>query len=577
MPVSSERDESRQAPPVFWLGLLLVIFTFVLFQQVRGYDFVSFDDPVYITENPEIHDGLTWSNVAWAFTSTHASFWHPLTWLSLMLDCQVYGLNPGGHHFSNLLLHILNTLALFLVLHRLTGACWRSALVAALFAVHPLHVESVAWVSQRKDTLSTLFWILSMGAYGWYAERPGWKRYVAFFALYVLGLMAKPMLVTLPFVFLLLDYWPLRRLDGQQAFARKGARLLAEKAPMFAVAIVFCAVAVYGQRSSGALRTLEQSAFLPRVANAVVAYGVYLIKMVWPTRMALFYPRPLAGYALWQVLGSLALLVAISAVCFALTKRRPYLLVGWLWYLGTLVPVSGLVQVGEHAFADRYTYVPLIGVFIMIAWTIPAALGATKEKRTVLAACVCLVLAALSVVAWRQIGFWKDSRTLYEHALEVTSDNRIAHYNLANTLLDEDELEAARNHYQATLALKPDHVKAHVNLGVTLAKLGNAEAAEEQFQEAIALAPRHFSAYSNLAQLLGSQGRWEEAAQSYEKALEILPDDTAALFRLGLVRLEQGQKDKGRACLLKVLEIEPDHAQARQALAMLDREPPAAR
>ncbi len=367
--------------------LFLVLATLTVYWQVGNYEFVNFDDDKYIIENFHVQKGLTRDSVIWAFTATHVSNWHPLTWLSHMLDFQLYGLNPSGHHLTNVFFHLVNTLLLFLVLKLMTGALWRSGLVAALFAVHPLHVESVVWVAERKDVLSTLFWMLTLWAYLGYTKRPGVKRYLVILLAFALGLMAKPMLVTLPFVLLLLDYWPLKRIElGQSAIGLPAAsqpstiankpgaqafRLLLEKTPMFVLAAVSSVVTFIVQKSGGAVGALETYPFKIRMANALLSYVIYLKKMIWPQNLAVFYPHPGQSLPMWQAAGAGLLLVVVSIAVIRAGRRYPYLPVGWLWYVGTLVPVIGLVQVGDQAMADRYTYVSLIGLFIVVAWGVP--------------------------------------------------------------------------------------------------------------------------------------------------------------------------------------------------------------
>ena len=394
--------------------LFLAWATLTVYAGVRDHQFINFDDDLYVTENLPIQDGLSLRGLVWAFTTTHASFWHPMTWLSLMLDSQLYGLNPARFHLTNLLLHLANTLLLFLWLNRTTRALGASFLVAALFALHPLHVESVAWVTERKDVLSTFFWMLTMWAHVWYVEGPGVGRYLLTLACFVLGLMAKPMLVTLPFVLLLLDFWPLGRLmpavAGAGAAQPSGQRvtlagLVWEKAPLFALTVLFCMVTYYAEDKSGALSLLPDLPLTTRLSNALVAYVTYLGKMFWPTRLAVFYPHPENAIPLWQGLGAGLTLAFLSLVIIWQTRRRPYLLVGWLWYLGTLVPVIGLVQVGKYALADRFTYVPLIGVFIMVAYGAAELTARWRPARFLVPVGAGVVLSGLMICTWQQVSY----------------------------------------------------------------------------------------------------------------------------------------------------------------------------
>jgi hypothetical protein len=393
--------------------LTLALATLAVFWQVLGHDFVNYDDPDYVYRNPNVQSGITLSSIKWAFTTGHAANWHPLTWLSHMLDWQLFGDNPGWHHLTNLFLHIANTLLLFAVLKRMTNALWRSAFVAAAFALHPLHVESVAWVAERKDVLSTLFWMLTIAAYLRYLERPGTGRYLLTLLIFALGLMAKPMLVTLPFVLLLLDYWPLGRFQfgqivksvGQQsrkslnAFShwKLSRHLLLEKVPLFALSAISSIVTFLVQRTAGAVTSVETLPLKLRIANTFVSYLTYIQKMVWPSRLAMFYPYPDKTDLIWQTVVFALLLLIISLGVIWLMRRRRYLLTGWLWYLGTLVPVIGLVQVGDQALADRYTYVPLTGLFIIIAWGVPDLIAKWRFRKHALAASAIAVLLAWSI------------------------------------------------------------------------------------------------------------------------------------------------------------------------------------
>ena len=430
---------------------LLIAVTLAAFWQVRDHEFVHYDDDKYVMENPHVPTGLTRESIKWAFTATHASNWHPLTWLSHMLDCQLYGLNPRGHHVSSLLFHAANTVLLFLVLRRMTGALWKSAFVAALFAIHPLHVESVAWVAERKDVLSTLFWMLTMLAYLRYVEKPTIQRYLPVLMLFALGLMAKPMLVTLPFVLLLMDYWPLGRLDNGLSVTRDRLKrywgLVREKLPLFALTAISCVVTFLVQRHGGAMPDLEWLPLDVRIANALVSYAKYIGKMLLPRHLAVLYPYPSGTLPLWQLAGAVFLLMYVSVMVFRSRQRYPYLAVGWAWYVGTLVPTIGIVQVGKQALADRYTYVPLIGLFIIIAWGVPdlvarwCVVSSWRRRRILLAVSATASILALMTCTWFQVGRWRDRISLYTHALRVTSNNATIHNNLGNALLAEGKID----------------------------------------------------------------------------------------------------------------------------------------
>ena len=438
------------------ISLFLILTIVAVFWPVKNFRFINLDDEEYVTENPQVLNGLSLNGVIWAFTTKHSSNWHPLTWLSHMLDTELYGLNPRGHHLTNLLFHLANTLLLFWVLKRMTGMLWESGLVAALFALHPLHVESVAWVAERKDVLSTFFWMLTMGAYVHYVHQASPRRYLLVFFSFALGLLSKPMIVTLPLVLLLLDYWPLGRLhwrleeqrsQGKTAISR-AFRLVWEKVPLLFLVAVSCSLTIWAQRRTVA--SLEGLPLEIRTANALISYVKYIGKMVWPCRLAVQYPYP-EKFPLWQVAGAGLFLIGVSFLVVREARRRPYLVVGWLWYLGTLVPVIGLIQVGSQAMADRYTYVPLIGLFIMTAWGIPNLLSQWRHRRIVLLVSSGLVIALLTILTRIQLQYWSDSTTLYKHTLNSTANNYQVHYNLGLALAKEGKNEEAIVHYKEAL------------------------------------------------------------------------------------------------------------------------------
>ena len=498
--------------------VFLAVATLAVYWQVGSYEFVNYDDNYYISDNSHVQQGLTGDSIIWAFTATHIANWHPLTWLSHMLDCQLYGMNPTGHHLTNVFFHLVNTLLLFLVLKWMTGALWRSGFVAALFALHPLHVESVAWVAERKDVLSTLFWMLTMWAYLGYTKRPGVKRYLLILLFFALGLMAKPMLVTLPFVLLLLDYWPLGRIWlGQSGIEHPVAnqaniaakkprtqifRLLLEKTPLFALAAVSSVVTFIVQKSGGAVKALETYPFNIRITNAMVSYFRYISKAIWPQKLAALYPHPGQSLPMWHAALAGLLLVVISTVVIRAGRRCPYLPVGWLWYVGTLVPVIGLVQVGEQAMADRYTYVSLIGLFIIIAWGVPELVKGWRQRRLALGVSAGVLLLGLMVCTWFQARHWKDTITLFTHAVNVTANNYVAHYSLGLALGKEGKLEESMEHSYKALRIKPDYADAHNNLGTALAKQGRMKEAAAHFSEALRINPDYQKARENLEKAL---------------------------------------------------------------------------
>ncbi len=575
----------------FALILFLTITTFAVFWQMRNHEFVILDDGKYVTENSHVRDGLTWEGLVWAFTTTHANFWHPLTWISHMLDCELYGLDPGGHHFTNLLIHIANTLLLFLVLERMTGALWPSAFVAAMFALHPLHVESVAWAAERKDVLSTFFYVLTIGSYVRYVEHPGINRYLLVLLTFALGLMAKPMLVTLPFVLLLLDYWPLDRFQFVQqsgngcAQAQKSVcpnnqrstffRLVLEKFPLFVLAAVSCVVAYLAQEQGGALKALNLFPIEFRIANAVFSYASYIGKTIWPLHLAVFYPHP-GILPLWQVIGAGLFLVSTSVLAIRAAHRSPYLTVGWLWYLGTLVPVIGLVQVGDHAMADRYTYVPLIGLFIMIAWGSCDISKRWRYLKTVLAISSGALICASMISTAFQIRHWQNSTTLFEHTLDVTADNSMAHTNLGVVLAGQGKPDEAVMHYTQALRIKPDHLEARINMGVALAAQGKLDEAVAHYSRALHIKPDFAGAHYNLGNALLEQGKTEEAIKHFREALRIKPNDAEVHNNLGIVLAKQGKTEEAIKHFREALRIKPGYTLARKNLEIVQttqREP----
>jgi len=468
-----------------------------------------------------------------------------MTWLSHMLDCELFGLNPGMHHLTNLLFHMANSILLFLILRRMTGAIWQSAFVAALFALHPLHVESVAWVAERKDVLSTLFWMLTMWVYVLYAERPGLNRYLIMILLFfILGLMSKPMLVTLPFVLLLMDYWPLGRLkpwwcrQKTELNSHKSTflRLILEKVPLFALSAILSVVTFIAQ--GGAMKSLAKLNFGVRIANALVSYITYIGKAFWPQDLAVLYPHP-GAMAIWQPVGSGLLLLCLSLISIRTIRVFPYFAVGWLWYLGTLVPVIGLVQVGTHAMADRYTYIPLIGLFIMVAWGVPDLLRKWSYRRIVLALSAGLVVSILMMCTWLQVRHWKNTVSLFSHTTNVTVHNYIAHNGLGAGLEEQWQYDKAIYHYSEALRIKPDFAMAHNNLGGALYLKGDLKSAIRHYSEALRIEPYNAKAHYNLGLALERQGRMKSAIGHYSEALRIKPDFLPAQSSLRVALLRQ--------------------------------------
>ena len=526
------------------LPLLLLVLTFTVYAPVTHFSFVNFDDPDYVTNNLHVRGGLTLDGVRWAFTSGESANWFPVTRISHMLDVQFFGLDPGPHHLVNVAFHALATLLLFAFLFRVTGALIRSAFVAAVFAVHPLHVESVAWISERKDVLSACFWFLALWAYVRYTERPQRARYALVLVAFACGLMSKPMVVTLPFVLILLDFWPLRR----------GWRIR-EKLPFFALALAASADTFAVQQTSGAVRTLATFPLASRLANAIVSYAVYLEKTVWPSGLAVFYPYP-AGFPTAEIALSLAVLAAVSFAVWRTRRTHPYLLAGWLWFLGTLVPVIGLVQVGAQARADRYMYIPIVGLAIMAAW------GAAEltRKPPALAAAGAAVIAACSVVTVAQAMTWRNSETLFQHAIDVTGPNYLAQHNLGAALLDDPaRLPDAIAHLRQALRLNPDSARIHTDLGSALAKSGYLEHAIAEYREALRLAPGDPVAQAALAAATGNDRALDAAAHAR-------PDDPEAHNNLGSALARQHRTAEAVAEFQASLRLRPDYAEAHNNL-----------
>jgi len=540
------------------ISLLLVGATLAIYYQLRHYSFINFDDDVYVANNPFIKSGLKIQNLQWAITATRASNWHPLTWVSHMLDVHLYGMDPGMHHLTNLFIHILNTLLLFYVLRRMTGALWPSGCVAALFALHPLNVESVAWISERKNLLCTLFWILTLWSYIRYAEHPRISSYLPVLLFYILGLLAKPMLVTLPFVLILLDFWPLNRLPSSASIFY----LFKEKIPLFILSAVSSIVTFLVQQKGGAIGSWETYALDVRIANALVSYIVYLGKIIWPLHLAFFYPHP-GMHPWWKITGAAVLLTAIMLFVISRGRRKPYLAVGWFWYVGTLVPVIGIVQVGQQAMADRYMYVSLIGVFIIMAWGIPDLLTRWYHGGKAYAVSAAALLSFLAVISWHQSKFWSDSITLFEHAIRVTRNNFIAHNNLGATLVKKGRTTEAISHFNEALRIDSHYAYAHSNLGIALAKQGRMDEAMDAYVEAIRIKPDFSGAHFNMANALSAQGLIDESIEHYQTALRFDPNDSETHGNLGKVLYEKGRVADAIHHYSEACRLNSDNAIAR--------------
>ncbi|MCK5604882.1 tetratricopeptide repeat protein [Candidatus Pacearchaeota archaeon] len=485
----------------YLICLILSFLVLAVFWPLTGYDFINYDDPEYVTSNPYVRDGLTFSGVVWAFTAGHASNWHPLTWLSHMVDCQIYGLAAGGHHLTNILLHIANTLLLFLLLSRSTGSLWCSAFVAALFGLHPLSVESVAWVSERKNLLSVFWGLLTIGAYFDYVKTASLRRYLGVFILFSCALMTKPMLVTLPFVLLLLDYWPLCRQGyGGQALRFLDKKIIIEKVPLFVLSGVSSIITLVVQKSGGSVIGLGVIGPLERLSHSCVFYIKYLANIIFPSKLALLYPHPFGSISVLEIVFALLLLITITFLTVWFGRQYKYLLVGWLWFLGSLIPVIGIVQVGRQGIADRYTYLPCVGIFIICSWGFCQLAGRWRSIKVPMVMSSILILFILAMCSWGQVHYWQDSLTVYQRTLAVTKDNAIAHYNYANALYGKGRLDKAIFHYKQALQIEPD-VYTYNNLGCAFMDMGDFNGAVQCFRAALAIDPDFANALKNLAEV----------------------------------------------------------------------------
>lgn len=623
---------------VILICLLLALSTLTVYWQVGSHDFINLDDDVYVFNNPTIKKGLTYEGLKCAFSSCAMtegiSLWHPLIWVSLITDYQLYGLKPGGYHITNLLFHIANTILLFIFLNRTTQALWRSAFVAALFALHPLHVESVAWIAERKDVLSVFFFFASLLVYAQYAKKPEKLSYVMILTLFALGLMAKSMLVTFPFVLLLLDYWPLGRLSS--AFAENAsqpvhddvqenknhkkqaqrkrpvtvstaamgqrlpeqerpsiASLVLEKVPLFFLTVIFSLVTYYYHQKAEAIT--YSTPLFARLGNAINSYATYILKTFWPAKLAVFYPYP-DQLPWWLIMVSLTALSIVTYIAILLRSRMPYLIVGWFWYLGTLVPVIGIIQMGNQAMADRYTYIPLIGLFIMIAWGVYDLAKNRDKTKILLPLSAASAIVATAVFSWFQIGHWKNSISLFEHTLRVTKNNSIilnnigitliglgkteegmaylkesigskpvfaqSHFGLGSVLMQKGQMIDAEKHLREALRIKPDYANAHATLGVLLSGKGKDEEAEKHLREALRIKPDFPEAQNSLGIALKNQGKLQESVNLYKEAIRANQGNPAAYLNQGNALVSQGKIDEGIASFREALRIKPDYTKA---------------
>jgi protein O-mannosyl-transferase len=571
-----EVNQEPAAPPpaagkwkVIGICAILAILTFIVFGQTLGHGFLNYDDNANVYQAPEVTRGISLQGIAWAFTHSQLGHWDPLTTLSHMLDCQLYGLRPWGHHLTNVLLHTVAVILLFLALRQMTGSTWRSAFVAAVFAIHPLRVESVAWVSERKDVLSGLFFVLTLLAYLAYVRRPESKlRYWLVTAVFALGLMSKSMVITLPFVLLLLDYWPLHRIEAGASAAgwHAARRLVVEKIPLLVLSIIFAVIQMAADRTG--LLSLQKTPLILRVENALVSYAVYLRQLVWPVNLAAFYPYPRGGLEMGKVLLSLALLGAVTAGVILARKKQPWLVVGWFWYVGMLVPVIGIMQSGNLARADRYTYLPMIGVCVAGTWAAADWAGRHRPRRVALGSAAIVMLCALPAAGWRQATYWRDSETLWNHTLACTQDNFVAHNTLGLVPLDKGQFDKAITQFREALRIDPDYEEAHFNLGFALYQQGRAQDAIAEYQAALKIDPDYEQALINLGIALFQEGRAEDAIAEYRKAAQINPDLPEPHYNLGFALFQQGHTKEAIAEYRMALRTNPALAETNHNLGI---------
>lgn len=551
----------------FWFGLALVISTLLVYWQVKDFSYINYDSPEYVFDNYRVQSGLSLSNIQWAFTTTYFSNWHPLTWLSHMLDVELYGLNPGHHHITNVIFHIINTLLLLYFLNKTIGQVLPSAFVAGLFALHPLHVQSVAWIAERKDLLCCLFFLLTLISYVAYQSKPSWSRYCLVLLLFGLGLMAKPMIVTLPCVLLLLDFWPLKRIFFNKAVSKENSqnpsteihgvvRLLVEKIPFFFLSFVSCLLTFYAQKLSGAVASVTELAVPDRIGNALVSYLLYIFKTAWPVNLAIIYPHP-GTQPGWLILLAAVCFVLLSCICLSRPLRAPYLLLGWLWFIGTLVPVIGIIQVGIQALADRYTYIPLIGLFIIFSWSLYLCIPKQWNRSLCFSSIATSILLVLSVVSWNQLQYWQNSTSLFTRAIEITENNYVAHNNLGYQFIQNNQFKEAQIQFEKSLQIEPNFEIAQLNLGRSLVHEGKIESGINHYIEALKIKPDYADAHNNLGNALLKINRTREAAHHYLQAIRYNDSLFNAYNNLGALLILDGKYDAAIDILQKAVDLNP--------------------
>lgn len=556
------------------IAVALAVITLVVYGQVINHQFISLDDDLYISNNPIVLKGLTVEGIKWAFTTFHASNWHPLTWLSHMLDIQLFGLVAGRHLFVNVLLHIFNTVLVYFVFRRMTKAQWQSAMIAALFALHPLHVESVAWAAERKDVLSTFLGLLALLAYVRYISSVSWKRFALVVIAMALGLMAKPMLVTLPFVLLLLDFWPLNRLqwkpsDGIPGLLKSSLPLIREKLPLFVLTAISMVTTYLAQSRGGAVRALADEPLSIRLANALVSYAKYFILTFVPNKLGVYYPFSETNLPAWQVIGAFVLLLTITIIAIRQINVRPFLIVGWLWFLGTLVPVIGIVQVGGQAMADRYHYLPSIGLFCALVFGAADFVKVKRLSHTAVATASTVLLVIFGALTWMQIGLWRDSTILFSHTLSVTSDNLVMEYNLGHVLGTQGKYDESIKHFGEAIRINPNYYDALFNMGMTLSYQNKFAEAIDYYDQALKVEPNAAKAYREKALALAKQGKLNDALPQFNRARELAPDDADVYTNLGLLFIHQNKPQQAIEQLNEALRLNPNSAEAHNNMGLV--------
>ena len=546
--------------------IALVALVWIVFGQTLRHQFVNIDDGAYVFRNPNVTQGVNIQGTKWAFTHAVAANWHPLTMLSHMLDCQFFGVTPAGHHFTNVVLHAVASVLLFLAVWWMTGRIWRSAFVASVFAVHPLHVESVAWIAERKDVLSAVFFMLTLAAYVYYSRRPSLLRYALVFVLLACGLMAKPMLVTLPFVLLLLDYWPLTRFQTSKVSGQASVNLIAEKIPLLILSGVASVAALATQHQS--INLVKTMSLAARIGNAFASLGLYLVQSVWPANLAVFYPFPQTGIVWWEVTAGIALFLAISVAAWVCRRNRPYLLTGWLWYVGMLLPVLGVVQVGIQSHADRYMYLPQIGLCLMIAWLAADVFSPWRYRTAGAIAASAVLVASLTWAAWVQTSYWQDSESLWTRDVAVTADNEMAREHLSDAYLDKGRIDDAIVEARAAVSAESESADAHGVLGAALARRGPSDEAIAQLETALRLNPRLARAHYNLGNVFVQKGDIETGIDHYEQELRIQPQFAEGHNNLANALFKKGQIDQGLAHLKIALELNRNYPEAHNNLGI---------